>query len=349
MIRRLLALALVASTFLSGYAQEDKKPAKPEASLKVGDPAPKLSVTKWLKGDAVNAFEPGKVYVVEFWATWCGPCIAAMPHVSELQAEFKSQGLTVIGVTSKDPNNSLDQVTEFIKNRGSIMEYTAAWCEDRATDAAFMKAAGQNGIPCSFVIDKQGNVAFIGHPLILDEVLPKVIAGTWNAKVDAEATSKILETTFKSLGEASRDPEKGLEIFAKMEKDTPRLAAQFADMKLGLLLKAKKTDEAEKVFGELLTKAVKKKDATKLTSISSTWSSPQYNADKKNLDLAVKAIDEAIKIAGDKDIRTMLTAAQVYDATGNKEKAAEYADKAVAAAPENVKERVKTMVEKYKK
>jgi tetratricopeptide (TPR) repeat protein len=272
-----------------------------------------------------------------------------MPHISELQAEFKSQGLTIIGVTSKDPNNTEEKVNEFMKNRGNIMEYTAAWCEDRATDAAFMKAAGQNGIPCSFVIDKQGNVAFIGHPLILDEVLPKVIAGTWNAKVDAEATAAKLNTVFEGLGKLGNDPEKGLEFFATMEKDTPRLAGQFADMKMGLLLKAKKTDEAEKVFGELLAKSIKKKDATKLTSISRTWSSPQYNADKKNLDLAVKAIDEAIKIAGDKDIGTMITAAQVYDTTGNKEKASEYADKAIAAAPDNVKDRVKQIVEKFKK
>jgi len=349
MIRRLLTLALLASTLLSGYAQEDKKPTKPEASLKVGDPAPKLSVTKWLKGDAVNAFQPGKVYVVEFWATWCGPCIASMPHISELQAEYRSQGLTIVGVTSKDPNNSEEQVNEFLKNRGGIMEYTVAWCEDRATDTAFMKAAGQNGIPCSFVIDKQGNVAFIGHPLILDEVLPKVIAGTWNAKVDAEATSKILDETFQGLGQASRDPAKGLEFFAKMEKDTPRLAAQFKDMKMGLLLRANKGEDAEKIFEELMAKSIKKKDANKLTSISRTWSNVQMNTEKRNLNLAVKAAVEANKLAGDKDIGSLLAAAQAYDATGNKEKAGEFADKAIEAAPEGLKDRVKQLVEKYKK
>ena len=349
MLRSLLVLAVLAGTPFSVMAQEEKRPAKPEPSLKVGDPAPKLSVTKWMKGDAVTGFEPGKVYVVEFWATWCGPCIASMPHISELQEEYRSKGLTIIGVTSKDPNNSEQQVTDFVKNRGGIMQYTVAWCEDRTTDAAFMKAAGQNGIPCSFVIDQAGKVAFIGHPLILDEVLPKVFAGTWNAATDAEATAKKLNEVFQGLGQASRDPEKGLEFFANMEKETPRLATQFADMKMGLLLRANKGEEAEAIFKEIFTKSVKKQDANKLTAISRTWSNPSMNSEKRNMELAVQAAEEAHKIAGEKDLGSLLAAAQAHDAHGNKEKASAYADKAIEVAPDNVKDRIRQMVEKYKK
>jgi thiol-disulfide isomerase/thioredoxin len=54
-------------------------------AVKVGDPAPPLKVEKFLKGDPVKAFKPGHVYVVEFWATWCRPCVASMPHLTELQ------------------------------------------------------------------------------------------------------------------------------------------------------------------------------------------------------------------------------------------------------------------------
>lgn len=351
MSRFLFTMACLAITCFGIQAQDEKstKPSKLKITLKVGDPAPKLTITKWLKGDSVASFTPGNVYVVEFWATWCGPCIASMPHISELQEEYRSKGLTIIGVTSKDPNNSETQVNDFLKNRGNILEYTVAWCEDRATDAAYMKAAGQNGIPCSYVIDRKGNIAFIGHPLILDEVLPKVLDGTWKGQEDAKATSEILDNTFKSLGQAQRDPAKGLEIFAEMEKNTPRLAAQFADMKIGLLLKGNQVDKAEKLFNEVMAKSIKKKDAMKLTSLSRTWGNPQFNATKTKLELSVNAVEAALKLAGEKDLGTLIAACSAYDAAGNKEKAAAYADKAVDAAPENVKDRVKSMVEKYKK
>lgn len=347
MFRFWLSLTLVALSCLSLAAQE--KAGKPEKTLNIGDPAPKLVVTKWMKGDAVQSFKPGNVYVVEFWATWCGPCIASMPHISELQSEYKSKGLTIIGLTSKDPNNSEAQVTDFVKNRGDIMQYNVAWCEDRATNDAYMKAAGRNGIPCSFVIDKQGNLAFIGHPMILDEVLPKVIDGTWNAKAEAKALEDKLEATFEKLQKASQDNEKGLEIFASIEKDTPRLATQFEDFKLMLLLKNKKNEEAEALFKSVFEKSIKKKDANKLTSLCRTWGNPMVNTDKYNLELAVKAGEEAHKLAGPKDIGSLLAVAQAYDAVGNKDKASEAADKAIEAAPDQLKDRVKQMVQRYKK
>src|SRR5688500_9275436 len=101
-MRTLLAVAALAGLAASVGAQDKrdppKKPAKkPEITLKVGDPAPPLKATKWLQGAEVTGFNPGKVYVVEFWAVWCGPCIVMMPHMSDMQEEFKDKGVTFIG------------------------------------------------------------------------------------------------------------------------------------------------------------------------------------------------------------------------------------------------------------
>lgn len=65
--------------------------------LKVGDVAPKLQTGAWVQGEPVGNFEKGKVYLVEFWATWCRPCLANVPHLNELHQTFKNKGLVVIG------------------------------------------------------------------------------------------------------------------------------------------------------------------------------------------------------------------------------------------------------------
>src|SRR5262245_37959460 len=77
-------------------------PKKP--TLVIGSPAPALQAEKWVKGAPVASFEKGKTYVVEFWATWCGPCIASMPHLSALSRQYKDKGVTIVGMTTKDPD-----------------------------------------------------------------------------------------------------------------------------------------------------------------------------------------------------------------------------------------------------
>lgn len=170
-MQRLIASFLVVSIALSASAQDKK------ASLDIGDPAPVLKPSKWLKGAPVARFEPGKVYIIEFWATWCKPCISAMPHLSELARKYRGQA-EVIGVDAFEPNE-LAKVSAFVKGQGARMDYrVAADAKGDQTWGTWMTAAGEAGIPVSFVVGKNGRIAWIGNPSGLDEVLPKAIAGT---------------------------------------------------------------------------------------------------------------------------------------------------------------------------
>ena len=336
---------LIAAIFLAALAGTPARAAD-KPTLAVGDPAPKLKVTTWVQGEEVKDFAPGKVYVVEFWATWCGPCIAAMPHLVELQEEFKKD-LVVIGLTSKDSNgNNKESVDKFLEKNKAKFTYRFAFCEDRDTDKAYMEAAKQDGIPCSFVVDKAGKIAYIGHPMELDLVLPKVVAGTWKGKEDIEAIEKSNKDLEAIMELAEKKPEEALPKLAAFELTNPLKAKQdmFGVQKMVLLMKSKKYDEAKVVGEALLAKSVAKKTPMPGAYTGMILADKELNPDKKNLDLALKSLDTAISF-DDKNIGLFLAALELQLVLGDKAKAAEFGKKAVAASEDKQKAQVEKIVE----
>lgn len=145
----------------------------------IGDAAAPLEIKTWVKGKPVNLTEgkDKKIYVVEFWATWCPPCRTSIPHLTEMQAKFKDKGVVIIGVSDEPA----EKVRPFVENMGDKMAYVVACDDERKTNKAYMQAFAQQGIPTAFIIDKSGQVVWVGHPMFgLDETIQKVVDGKWD-------------------------------------------------------------------------------------------------------------------------------------------------------------------------
>jgi thiol-disulfide isomerase/thioredoxin len=177
-------------------------------SLFPGMQAPALEVEEWVKGSPVTHFDKDSIYVVEFWATWCGPCKTAIPHLTELATQYPKTRIVGVSVWESNTKN----VKPFVQQTGDKMGYTVA-IDKQDSDTAregymtrnWLQAAGLNGIPATFVIDKN-QIAWIGHPMALDSVLESMNKGNWNTERFAKQwkKEKAEETLYRTRMEQYR-------------------------------------------------------------------------------------------------------------------------------------------------
>ena len=150
------------------------------AGLKVGDPAPATRPETMLQGEAVKDFKKGEVYVFECWASWCGPCVAAIPHLNDLHKRMGKKGVVITGVNvweSERDAASAQRAKDFLKAQGDKMSYRVA-LGGKAFIKDWLEAADVNGIPHAFVV-ADGKLAWMGHPMQLtDEIVGDILTGT---------------------------------------------------------------------------------------------------------------------------------------------------------------------------
>jgi thiol-disulfide isomerase/thioredoxin len=150
------------------------------AGLKVGDPAPATRPEAMLQGEAVKEFKKGEVYVFECWASWCGPCVAAIPHLDELHKKMGKKGVVITGVNVWEAERdaaSAQRAKDFLKAQGDKLSYRVA-IGGKAFIKDWLEAAEVNGIPHAFVV-ADGKVAWMGHPMQLTpEIIGDILTGT---------------------------------------------------------------------------------------------------------------------------------------------------------------------------
>jgi thiol-disulfide isomerase/thioredoxin len=187
--------------------------------LEVGTLAPALDISHWVhdgngKYPKVSTFETGKVYVIEFWATTCGPCIQSIPHLAELQTKYGDRGMQIISVSDE----TVDVVAPFLNNRiknskgqvTTINDVARSYCltcdPDGSTSKDYLLAANQSAIPCAFIVGKDARIEWIGHPLEMDSILEAVLNGRWDRDAHI-AEQKLVAEIQSAIGPLMRRKE----------------------------------------------------------------------------------------------------------------------------------------------
>lgn len=327
-------LALAAALALGAALQADPS----NGSLTVGDKPPALEVSAWVKGDAVKSFESGKVYVVEFWATWCGPCRKSIPHLTELQKEYREKGVTIIGVSVWE--NDQAAVKPFVEKQGDNMAYTIAMDAvpagakrgDGAMAKAWMDAAGEDGIPAAFVIDRTGTVAWIGSPFEIDKPLAAIVDGKWDvakAKADRSKQGELAAKQQKLNEQIRAEDWKGVlasvdEMIAAMPDSEPG----YSPLRFRAMLGVQQYDGAY-AYAERMVAGPLKDDAERLNMIAWTIVDPESKGiAKRDTKLALRAAERACELTKDAEPAILDTLARVHFVDGRVPKAIELQTKA---------------------
>jgi thiol-disulfide isomerase/thioredoxin len=337
--------------------------AQSAPSLEVGDKAPKLEDVNWLKGEPVNSFQDGHIYVLDFWATWCGPCVASIPHINKLQKEHKDDNVHVIAVAIW-PSDSMTPTDEFVEMQGDAMSYRVAEDIDGKTAKAYMEATGSRGIPTVMVVDKKGQLAWMGHPmsgldqavelLVKDEFTQEKMAQVMEEmRREREAKQARLEPLFQRMQAAFAEedwPElesSMTEIIAIEES----MATRYAPFIYLAKVKQGKTEQARKFAIDSMSTTMAK-DANALNGMAWMIVDPDPNNplsdDERDADLAVLIASEAVELTKRKNADILDTLARAHFVAGDVQKAIDIQTEAVEMARDDSKETYQVRLIEYR-
>jgi len=288
----------------------------PLTALDVGEKAPSLAKVTWMKGSAV---EPGTaITVVEFWATWCGPCKTSIPHLTELQKKYGNK-VNIVGISNEEPAT----VKPFIEQMGAKMDYHVG-IADVATYGSYME--GVDGIPHAFVVDASGTVVWAGHPGTMEATLGQVVSGTFDAK-KATAIGKAEGELQRMLQSRMPDIDKALAKVDEILAIDP-VNGQAISVRLAIA----KYQENPDLIRETLTRLPLKDLPAELANSLAFARATEENLPSRHSDLAFTLIDHALTLEP-ANASFMDTKARLFANIGLLDQAIALQQQAVAKAP----------------
>ena len=341
---RRLALALPVLLALPASAQDG-------TPLTIGSEAPVPAIERFVRGSEPAWFEPGKTYVIEFWATWCGPCRMSMPHISDVAEKYAGK-VVVVGV-SDEP---VDRVTAFLEKDEwkQKARYNLATDPDRSTHGQYMKAAARSGIPCAFLV-KDGKVQWIGHPMEMDGPLAQVLDGSWDAaafkaEFEREAAEARKQMARREAISKARKAGDWDTIFRMLDEDIAaadegaRVLVQTQKFEL-LLTDAGRPEDGYRLGRQIMAAA--KDEPSVLNSLA--WfvvDNPKVR--QRDVAFALEAAKAAVAASGGDDPAILDTLARAGWESGDKAKAVETQRKAVEKASGEMASELSETLEKYR-
>ena len=327
---------LLAAIISQAPAATQAAPAAPAApttlALSIGSKAPIPEISDFVRGEKPTFFEPGKVYVIEFWATWCPPCRQSMPHLTKLAEDMKSKGVVIVGVSDE----KVETVRTFLEKDEwkQKARYTLATDPDRSTHKAYMEASGQGGIPTAFIV-KEGVVQWIGHPMEMDAPLAKIVDGTWDPKTAKQSFEDSVAEEMKAMGRQndmtkaidSKDWDKAVALIdTEIAASTGEEAMQSKVQKAQILLVAGRSEAAYALCAEL----IKEDPALRNFVATSVLHLPDV-ADRR-VDLAITWLTDVTSAAGPANPQVLAELAYAWSLKGDFTKAADFMRRAIDTA-----------------
>jgi thiol-disulfide isomerase/thioredoxin len=167
-IFQLVILSPRAGEFPDEWTWDSDAAARAKHAALEGKPMPAFNVKDWINGGITSADIKGKVLVIDLYATWCGPCMKAVPHNNELLKKYKDKGLAIIGVCTSSRGQEI-----FAANaRQYGIKYPAARDPELKTENAWAVSY----YPTYAVVDRKGIVRIVGlHPSRVEDVVKKLL------------------------------------------------------------------------------------------------------------------------------------------------------------------------------
>lgn len=157
-----------------------------------GEPAPPLTVSKWLRGEPLKRFEPGRMYAIDLWSTWCVPCLEAMPELRRLEEKY-ADNLTIVAMSTWEVVP--ERVPAFFEQwKDSMVHWVAQDSvpagedgNEGLTTVSYVGPYIISPLPRTYLIDSEGIVAWAGHPAELETRYLEVRTGTWDRSSFADS------------------------------------------------------------------------------------------------------------------------------------------------------------------